>query len=179
MVKIHLAKRNHITSWLIRYFTKSKVSHMGIGDIDRNLVLHATSAGLHYSHTNYFFKKYDVVYSFNFIPSDTLHPYYLKTRKCFFKMLELLETPYDTGALIGFIPYIILKKMGYKKARNPFGSENVLFCSEILYKFLEYCIEEEIVRDDILSSYKREEFSPEDALVLMTKEKEYFELCKI
>lgn len=174
MITIYLTKNNIFTSWAIRFFTNSTVSHTAIGDIERNLVLHATSDGLHFSHKNHFFKKYTVVKHFKFLPSQEGTPTYEDTKECFLKMLELLETPFDFKALIGFIPYIILKKLKKENAKNWLGKRNALFCSEAFFIFIQSCIKKGIITEDILKGYSREEFSPEDALTLMSNNTGYF-----
>ena len=153
-------------SWAIRKFTNSKVSHTALKDPERDIVLHATASGLHFTYLKKFLKSDKIVYKFKIKDTRIIKPY--------LKMMKLLERSYDFGAILGFIPFLFAKKYGFKLP-NYFGSKSYLFCSETFYVFLKYCVKEGIMDKKILKGYKRELFSPEDAYQLMKKFPEYFE----
>lgn len=166
-MKIYLVTRKSPFSFLIRFFTGSKISHVAISDISRDLVLQATLwDGLNFSHKKKFFETYITLYSFEFLPATSEQ--YDQVRQCYFRMMKLVDSPFDIGAIFGFIPYIIAKKLGMKTRKNWWGKPSAIYCSEALFIFLHHCIDDGII-PDILKNYTREEFSPQDALEMMVK----------
>jgi len=169
-MKIYLTTTGWPLSWAIRKLTHFDASHCGIGDISRRLVLHASLSGLHFSHLNRFMKKNRIIHVFEFLPANGGHSRPVK--KCYYELLELLETPYDYLNLLGFGWSLLLGYFGIK-SKNKLGTAGKMQCSEALFVFLETCIRNGII-NDILQGYNREDFSPAHAFNIMSNHPEYF-----
>ena len=164
-MRIFLATdQTSLVSWAIRKASNSDVSHVAIEDISRPLIFHSNAKGVHLIHE----KKFDfthIKYAFQFIPEVT-HPELVK--EAYYECLELLATDYDYWAIVGFALHL----MGITKD-NPFCDSSKNFCSELLWVFLDACVQKQVI-PNILKDYARELFSPEDAKELMRKHLEFF-----
>jgi len=165
-MKIYLTtKKKNVLSYLVRWFIKSEISHVGLSDDDLPIILHASLMGVQFSCLKNFIEKNDIIYVYKLIDVN---------KEPFINILKKLDTPFDFFAIIGFIPVIFMEKVFKKKIKNPFGSRKLLFCSEVIYLYFKECIKYKFLPDNFLDGYYRETFSPQNILQLINKYPDYF-----
>jgi len=172
-MKIYLSSGTGLVSWAIKKFTNSDVSHLMLSDYedDREVVLHATAKGLHYSPKEYILEHYDVRHIFDFKLKGHI------PKKNFIRLLQYIGSEYDYKSIFGFALMLILRSVGFKKARNWFGNKNLFFCSEVFAVLFKWNHEDALC-PDFIGGFGREEFSPENAKQIMLGNPSYFTPCK-
>lgn len=118
-------KRWTLLSWLIRKFTKSKVSHclIGIHVHGIPMFLECTAGGVKISLRSKYEKTDNILYEYKFLHDMSApleHAY------------KHLQESYDYAGLVGFAWVIILWRLFKRRVRNPFASSRAMWCSEFM-----------------------------------------------
>jgi len=158
-------------SFMIRLFSKSKVSHLAFDDPERPTVVQSTRKGFLPLYKKAFLAQGHVKITFKFRPFDSDKRHLVI--EAFWELLPYIGSGYDKPAIFGFIPYLLLGEMAPKA--NRLGREDLVFCSEAFYLLLKGCASRGVIKDKILAEYDRESFTPQNALELMLKYPEVFE----
>lgn len=111
-------------SWVIRYVSKSPVSHCAVGfDIDGvSLVLEADIGGVHLSIREKFLKANPILVAEYACPEGTrVAP-----------ALKVLGKEYDYAGLVGFGIVTPIRKWLGKRVHNPFNQTRAVICSELV-----------------------------------------------
>lgn len=141
-------------SWVIRKFTKSTTSHVGVGTVLHGLpvLIHADIGGVQVAPRAKFLKRELVVAEFKWLddPKEELE------RAC-----KLLGEKYDYVGLFGFALVIAARWIG-KRIKNPLASPRAFVCSELVRQI--------DPNGDVVSEWK--ELDPEK-----TQPAELLEIC--
>lgn len=125
-MKLIFTRRRGIVSWLIRLFTKSKVSHVIIGGLHfygQPVVMHATHGGLRIDVLDVWKER---------TKSQIIEVYEIKpdVSRAIPVLAAKLGSPYDFPNLIGNALSILLKRR--VKVRNLFADPKNYVCSELI-----------------------------------------------
>lgn len=122
---------NQIFSRLIRFFTKSKVSHCAIGlDIGgMDMVAHATVSGIVLVPRSRFTENNTIIKEF-IINQDI--------ENNIVKVFEDLGVQYDYVGVFGFGLVNVLKRWFGLKIKNPLASSKAMVCSEFVVALNKY-----------------------------------------
>lgn len=125
-VRVGFSTSNHFVSRIIRWATKSKVSHTWLlisnSFLGVDMVMHATMGGFQMLSYDAFKKKHKVV---AILDLETPVDEGVK------KAIPLLGFGYDYTGLFG-AGFVILGRWLKLKWKNPFEDSSKLFCSEIV-----------------------------------------------
>ncbi len=123
-VSLIFTTSGHWVSRLIRFFTRSPVSHVMIGHeyLRQPISLHADTRGIIIETREKSLKGREVYAEYRIIQGVHLQ-----------KSIELLGQDYDFKGLIGFAIHVIAKWLRWK-IRNPFTSSKEMFCSEFVVR---------------------------------------------
>lgn len=159
MIRVCFSTTNNPFSKLIRWITKSKVSHCFISFyveyLDVELVLEAGLFGYKLSQAKKWESKKIVISKFS-------------CKKDLSEALKLiikdLDEEYDIASIFG----LVLRRWFGKKYKNPFRNADKLQCSEAMAKFLQYA--------NYAKEFDPESTVPEDLYEYCLKNKD-FEQC--
>jgi hypothetical protein len=124
---------NTFLSKLIKYCTKSKISHcylrIPIPEYSESVVFHAQLFNTHYQNYAHFTKNSTVVEEITVNLNEDQH----RTAE----LVRILDCgkPYGYGELIGYIWVLIGRKFG-KKWKNPLSKSDTYVCVEVVCKSL-------------------------------------------
>jgi hypothetical protein len=115
-------------SWLIKRFTRSRVSHTAIGTDMHGVpvILHATQGGVQVTLRSRFERGNVVLEEYRIKPAvqDALEDQSLR------HAVEHVGERYDYAALVGYAALILAWRWFRKKIKNPLASPRALVCSE-------------------------------------------------
>lgn len=117
-------RRWTLVSWLIRLFTRSSVSHVGlvIDVCGVPVLFHSTFGGVQMTPVAAFERTDRVVAAYRVVPElDLRHA-----------IAEHLGQGYDYPAILGFAWLIVFGRWLKRKAKNPLASPGKLVCSELV-----------------------------------------------
>jgi len=122
---IGLSTSSKITSRLIKWITKSKVSHAYIKFevAGEDLVIHATQKGVNCDHYGRFVRNAAIIEEYELL-IDKKH---IKNALAY--AVKQLDHPYDFLSIAGFVWVLFNKALG-RKIRNPFRNRFAYNCSE-------------------------------------------------
>jgi hypothetical protein len=122
---IGLSTSNKITSRLIRWLTRSKVSHAYVRFeiAGEPLVIHATQDGINCDYYNHFIRHSIVVEEYDLLVDRE------KEKMALAYAVKQLDHPYDFLSIAGFVWVLINKTFG-RKIKNPFRNRAAYNCSE-------------------------------------------------
>ena len=128
---IGFSTTDKIASRLIRWLTRSKVSHTFIRFkiAGEDVVLHATSHGVNLDYYPKFAKKNKIVEEYMLKLTDS------DTNKVISGALKKLDRPYDYLSIMGFF-WVLVAKSFRRRVKNPFPNRSAYFCSELVAKTL-------------------------------------------
>ena len=136
MVFFGFSTTNALVSQLIRFFTRSKVSHAWLCFWDKSLkkylVLEATFTGFILVPLENFIRSNQVVAVYTARPQLSE-----QIDMGLQQVASYLGTLYDFSNLLGFVWVCLLRWLGIKR-RNPLGSPRKLVCSEAVARVLIY-----------------------------------------
>lgn len=163
-IRVGFSTTNALSSRLIRFFTRSKVSHTWFSfrdeTLDKTLVMHATRIG------------YNVETWKKFTSHNTLVAMFgcdYDLRPGLQKVANWLGTKYDFEGILGFLWVLFLRWFNIKR-KNPFRDTKRLFCSEAVIVGLKATEALEIPRVQKLDP---ETTDPEDLLELCASEDKF------
>lgn len=126
MVRVGFSTTNKWLSRIVRYFTKSKVSHCFLvfmdDTLEREMILEADLKGIIMVPFDQFTRRNKIVAILD--PKVDLKPGLLD-------LIDALGTNYDVGGLIGGA-WVSIGRWFRQKWSNPFNNKNALFCSEAI-----------------------------------------------
>lgn len=126
---VGFSKAKNILSRLIRWVTKSEVSHtfLRLKIKGQDMVLHSNQWGVNFDQYEDFVKHSDIVAQFELTmeQEDAAWDY----------ALTKLDRPYDFLAIAGFAWVLLNKRFG-RKTKNPFPNKSAYFCSELVIEAL-------------------------------------------
>ena len=124
MTTIVFATTSKPLSRLIRWATRSRVSHAVIGTSweDVRVVIEATTGGVKNSPRALWGENHIVVAEYAFKPSVTVD---------LSEAVSKIGTAYDYVGLLGYLVVLFGRRLG-RKLRNPLASEKALVCSEFV-----------------------------------------------
>jgi hypothetical protein len=123
MIRIVFTKSNDWVSKAIRFFTRSKTSHVGLW-IDDEQVLSAEADGIKQQSLQDFMKGREFVGIFEVKPE---YEYMFDIEKA----KKKIGWRYDFVGLLGFM-YVELWERLNRRVRNPLASKNMAICSEFV-----------------------------------------------
>jgi hypothetical protein len=130
-VSIGFSKSRSIGSKLIRFFTRSNVSHTFFiiknSFLDTDMILEAVPAGFHLISLEAFAKKHEIVY---IVPLPQIEAVALR------KAISWLGRRYDYLGVVGVL-VVLFGHLFKLKWRNPFNTK-AMFCSEALVRLLQF-----------------------------------------
>ena len=148
----------NILSRIIRWFTKSRVSHAFLvykdSDFDRDMVMEATLGGFKIVPFDKFSQSTTVIALF-----DPKHSLDVGLNKA----VDLLGEDYDYTGLFGMM-FVLFGRWLKRKWRNPWSSSKSMFCSEAVARVMRWSLypgTEEMEMEDT---------TPEDLLEFFEKE---------
>lgn len=151
-MKIGFSTTNSPVSKVIKFFTRSKVSHAYIVfDVaGEQLIIHSTQKGVNCDYYPTFAKNHTIVAEYE-ITADPE-----KEKLALAESIKLLDQPYDFLSIVGFVWVLTLRAIGIK-ARAPFKNRSAYYCSELGLMILRKL-------DMDCPGMERELTSPEDLL---------------
>ena len=163
-IRVGFSTTNALTSRLIRFFTRSKVSHAWVSfrdeTLDKTLVMHATRIG------------YNVETWKQFTSHNTLVAMYgcdYDLRPGLQEVANWLGTQYDFEGILGFL-WVLFMRWFHVKRRNPFRDAAKLFCSEAVLMVLKFS---EAIKIPGVKEMKRKTTDPEELLELCQERPEF------
>lgn len=163
-VRVGFSTTTSLTSRLIRFFTRSKVSHTWVSfrdeTLDKTIVMHATRIG-------YNVETWKQFTSHNELVAMYACDYDLKPGLQF--VADWLGTRYDFEGILGFLWVLFLRWFNIKR-KNPFRDTKRLFCSEAVVMILK---SSEAIQIPRVRKLDRETTDPEDLLELCATEREF------
>ena len=117
-----------IVSRAIRWFTRSRCSHVmiGLSLFDQDVLLHSTAGGVQFTFPrSKWFRNERLIAEYEIIPDLSAGvPILLE---------KFLNAHYDYVGVVGGFPLVLLWRRWFKKKiRNPLASPTALFCSEFV-----------------------------------------------
>lgn len=131
MIRIVFTTSNRLHSRLIRFFTGSEISHVGVvfhdDTLGMNLVMHATPRGFVVETWKHVLQKRKpvYVYSCNRPLDDALRT-----------LATQLGARYDYAGVLGGAVQYIFNLLG-RRIKNPFASARKLWCSEAVVRLMQ------------------------------------------
>jgi len=146
-----------ILSRLIRWITKSKVSHtyLRLNIKGHDMVLHSNQHGVNFDQWEDFKANFEIVAEFELNIANE------QESNAWNYAIAQLDKPYDFLAITGFL-WVLLNKRIKRKVSNPFPNRSAYFCSELVIESLKAADFERANELD------RELTSPEDLIKFLS-----------
>lgn len=145
---------------LIRWFTRSRVSHVGIATVlhDVPVVIHADFGGVQVMLWSRFVRENEPVVSFT--------PKGIDFEGAILSAVSEVGEAYDYAGIIGYVAVMVARRWG-RRIANPFAGAKATVCSELVARALRAVIPEWRILID------PEQMTPEDLLCLVELSKHF------
>lgn len=155
----------HLFSKVIRFLTRSKVSHASISVHLHGVpvIIESTVGGVKIYPRAKFEKENTLVYEYEVLPDM-----YAELKRA----IEDVGEGYDYVGILGYIP-VIVAKWFKKKVKNPLASANKMVCAEFVVSIDK---DNKMFPKEITDA--AEEVSPQDLVDVCNKRPDIFKSCR-